>query len=116
GLVGLAAASPAWAANILWFDDGTLGTSVVGGAITQTGHTSSFTNNAATFNSMLAAGGWDLVIWGESNNAQWASCSGALTAYVNGGGKVIGATWQNTGFVAMMQGQLVSTNVTSITT
>ncbi len=115
-VVGLAASSPAFAGNILWFEDGTLGTSAVGGAIALTPHSYQFTNNATTFNSMLNSGTWDLVIWGEENNAQWATCSAALTSYVNGGGKVIGATWQNTGFAAMMQGSLSSTNVTSITT
>jgi len=117
GLVGLLAASPAWAGNILVFDDGGgAGPSAVAGGVALTPHTATYTTSTATFNSSMAAGGWDLVIWSEQSNAQWSACSSALTTYVNGGGKVIGCTWQNTGFVALMQGTLVSTNFTSITT
>ncbi len=115
-LVLLAASSSALAANILWFEDGDVGTSAVGGGIALTGNSSTFTNNTTTFNTLLAGGTWDLVIYGEQNNTVFGSNSATLTAYVAGGGKVIGATWVNGGLATLLQGSASTTNVTSITT
>ncbi len=112
-----AAASPALAGNILWFEDQTLGTSAVGGAIALTGNTSTFTSDSGTFNTLLAGGGWDLVIYGEQGFSSFDESADALTSYVAGGGKLIGATWVDGGLEALLQGVATgSTNSSPITT
>jgi hypothetical protein len=117
GLVGLATASPAFAGNILVMEDNsTYGTSAVAGAVALTPHTATYTTTGAAFSSALSQGGWDLVIFAEELNSQWAAASTSLTSYVNGGGKVIGCTWQTTGFAALLQGTRVGTNATPLTT
>lgn len=93
-LLGL---QPAHAVSILHFEDATSGTSAVPGALASLGLTGSttFTNDTATFNSLLSAGSYDLVIFGEQNSSPYTDVSATLSGYLAGGGSILGATWQD---------------------
>jgi hypothetical protein len=108
---------PAEAVNILYFEDQSLGTSAVGGALALLGLTGSTTTAADTtnFNTLLTSNAYDLVIFGEQNSATvFTDVSVALTAYVSGGGRVLGTTWLDQGFGALMGAAgVVETNETT---
>src|ERR1035441_7648341 len=76
------------AANVLAFEDYTVGTSALPGALALWGGCGvcTITNDSGTFNTDLTAGGWDVVIYAEQNNSTYPSSAAELTAYVGGGG------------------------------
>jgi hypothetical protein len=117
GLVGLVSASPAWAGNILVYQDVTHSGDCVPGGIALTSHTATTVTSATAFNTAMSSGTtWDLVIVGEQSGTIYSTISSTLAAYVAGGGRVIGASWTNSGFEGLMQASVSSTNPTSITT
>jgi hypothetical protein len=108
------------AANILYFEDDAEGTSAVPGALSLLGLTGSTTTATDTtnFNTLLTSNTYDLVIFGEQSDSDtFLFVSGALTTYVNGGGKVLGTTWLDEGFGALMGASArVATNEFTINT
>jgi hypothetical protein len=101
----LLAAIPSFAGtvNVLYWWDYSYPSNVVPGAIALAGATGTMATDQNDFNTKLAAGGWDVVIFGEQNQGGdviWNGSSAQITAYVAGGGKVIGATWLNGGMAA----------------
>jgi hypothetical protein len=111
---------PAEAVNILYFEDQSLGTSAVCGALALLGLTGSTTTATDTtnFNTLLTSNAYDLVIFGEQDSSTtFLDVSVALTGYVSGGGKVLGTTWLDEGFGALMGAAgRVEENATTITT
>ena len=112
---GIAAAS---ATSVLHFEDDISGTSVVAGALASLSLTGSTTvaTNTNDFNTQLALGGWDIVILGEQGNNIFSSISTAMTAYINGGGKAIAATWTSSGLDTLFEASQNSSNPASMTT
>lgn len=97
--------------NVLSWVDFNVGTSVIPGAVSDLGPAYSLTQapDQGTFNSLLAGGGWNVVIFGEQNNSIYPGSASALTAYVGGGGKLIAATWlTGSGLLTLTQAGLVS--------
>lgn len=113
--VGLAGAQQATAAVLYW-DDLNVGTSAVPGAIALAGLTGVGATNQTDFNTKLAQGGWQAVIFGEQAGGVFTDSSAALLAWVTGGGKLIGTTWLANGLGALLQGVSASTNGATITT
>jgi hypothetical protein len=103
------------AGNILWFTDFDLGTNVIPGGIALAGHTGTEATDLADFNVKLTSMSWDAVIFGEQNNLIWNDVSVNLTAYVAGGGKVIGATWLDTPMATFFDAVETGNNATQIT-
>lgn len=120
GVGAMVGPQPAAAVNILYFDDGSVGTNAVTGALSLLGLSGSTTTATSTgnFNTLLTSNTYDLVILGEQSDSDtFTSVALALTGYVTGGGKVLGTTWLNEGFGALMGATgRVATNATSITT
>ncbi|MBT81885.1 MAG: PEP-CTERM sorting domain-containing protein [Alteromonadaceae bacterium] len=91
-------------ASVLYFEDDTIGTSSVPGALTLSGldvQTTTVTS-VADFNTQLASQSWDLVILGEQNNNIFSSISG-LDTYLGNGGSILGTTWlDNSGLSALL--------------
>lgn len=112
---GLAGAQQATAAVLYW-DDFNVGTSAVPGGIALAGLTGVGATDQTDFNTKLAAGGWDAVLFGEQNGFVFSASSAALSTWVAGGGKLIGTTWQAGGLGTLLEGISVSTNGTTITT
>src|ERR1035437_1336296 len=106
------------AANVLAFEDYTVGTSALPGALALWGGCGvcTITNDSGTFNTDLTAGGWDVVIYAEQNNSTYPSSAAELTAYVGGGGKLIGDTWQTGGLDGLLGASQASENGLVITT
>ncbi|WP_018872253.1 PEP-CTERM sorting domain-containing protein [Thioalkalivibrio sp. ALJ16] len=98
GLVLAMNISAAHAFAILHFEDRTAGTSVVPSALDTLGlsGTTTFTNNSATFNSLIANNQYDMVIFGEQSSFSFSSVQTSLSGYLAGDGLVLGTTW-NTG-------------------
>jgi hypothetical protein len=118
-LFALAAASPASAVAVLHFEDDSLGTSAVPGALSSLGLVGSttFTSDVTTFNTLLDGGGWDLVIFGEQNSFDtFDDASGSLTPYVTGGGRLIATTWRDGGLGSLLEAVFVTSNAAQITT
>src|SRR4030095_7310169 len=117
----LASANPASATAILHFEDDLAGTSSVPGALALLGLTESTTTATSVddFQAKLESGGpWDIVIFGEQNGFVFPGMLATdLTAFVSGGGHVLGATWRSdSGFAAFMHADVVDTNALTITT
>jgi hypothetical protein len=115
------AAVPSFAGtiNVLYWTDYNVGTSVIPGAIALVpGAVGTAASDQSDFNTKLAAGGWDVVIFGEQNTSVWGGSSADITSYVSGGGKVIGATWlTGSGMASFFDATLyASTNSNYITT
>jgi hypothetical protein len=106
------------AANVLAFEDYTVGTSALPGALALWGGCGvcTITNDSGTFNTDLTAGGWDVVIYAEQNNSTYPSSAAELTAYVGGGGKLIGDTWLTGGLDGLLGASQASENGLVITT
>jgi hypothetical protein len=108
------------AVNILYFEDGTQGTSAVGGALALLGLTGSTTTatDLTNFNTLLTSNTYDLVIFGEQNNTVFPDVSAAFTNYINGGGKALATTWlEDSGLNALFGAAVrAQTNATSIIT
>src|SRR5438552_5317338 len=103
--------------GILWFTDADSGTNAIPGAITLAGRTGTQATSISNFNTLLSSGTWELVIFGEQGNNIFSQVSVNLTNYVNGGGLLIGATWQGAnGYTALMQASLVDQDALTITT
>jgi hypothetical protein len=117
-LAAFCAAGTLTAGNILVFEDYVLGTSAIPGALTLWGGcgTCTTTTDSANFNTLLAAGGWDVVIYAEQDSGTYSSSAAELTTYVSGGGKLIGQTWLTGGLDALLQASFASQNGSSITT
>lgn len=106
GLVGAQQAT----ADVLYWDDFNLGTSAVPGAIALAGLVGVGATDQADFNTKLALGGWDAVLFGEQNTTTFAGSAAQLGAWVAGGGKLIGATWLTGGLDALLEGSGFSSN------
>ncbi len=104
--------------NVLAFEDGALGTSVLPGALSLWGQcgTCTTTTDSSTFDSLLSGGGWNVVIYAEQDFEDFSSSASLLNAYVAGGGKLIGQTWLTGGLDNLLQASGTSTNGTVITT
>lgn len=114
-------AVPAGAAsisNVLVFEDSVAGTSAIPGALTLWGGCviCTTTTDTGAFNTALAGGGWDLIIYAEQADDVYADSGPGLTTYVNGGGRLIGQTWRTGGLDGLLQASSVSENGTVITT
>lgn len=104
------------AAAVLYWDDFNAGTSAVQGGIALAGLTGVGATNQTDFNTKLAQGGWDAVLFGEQGSSVYAGSAAALSTWVTGGGKLIGTTWLTGGLADLLQGTSVSINGTTITT
>jgi hypothetical protein len=106
------------AGNILAFEDYTVGTSAIPGALALWGGcgTCTITSDSAQFNALLAGGGWDVAIYAEQNTGTYSSSAAELTTYVSGGGKLIGQTWRQGGLDALLQATFASEDGSVITT
>jgi hypothetical protein len=111
---GLAGAQHA-AADVLYWDDDNVGTSAVPGGIALAGLTGVGATSQTDFNTKLAAGGWDAVLFGEQNSSVFGASSAALSTWVAGGGKLIGTTWLANGLDALLEAVGASINGTTIT-
>jgi hypothetical protein len=109
--VTLLFAGQASAQNILWWEDYTLGTSVVPGALALYSYTATQATGSADFYNKLTSNPWDLVIFGEQNTLEFdGAVQTALMNYVTGGGKVLGATWEGSPFAQYMGATIGGTN------
>lgn len=80
--------------NVLYYTDYDVGTDVIPGAIALAGATgTNDSGNQAQFNTDLASGSYNVVIFGEQDGTVFPGSSSELAAYLAGGGKIIGATW-----------------------
>ena len=106
------------AGNILVFEDFAVGTSAIPGALTLWGGcgTCTITNDTTNFNTLLTGGGWDVVIYAEQADGTYSGSAAQLTAYVSGGGRLIGDTWQTGGLDGLLQASQASSNGSLITT
>ena len=106
------------AGNVLVFEDYVVGTSAIPGALTLWGGcgTCTTTTDTGTFNTLLVAGGWDLVIYAEQDTGEYSASAAELTAYINAGGRLIGQTWLTGGLDGLLQASHVSSNGNVITT
>ena len=118
GLGVLATATQSAKADILYFEDFTVGTSAVPGALTSLGLAASTTTatSAANFQTLLSSGTWDLVIFGEQGFSTFNDFPGDFATYLAGGGMILGTTWRTDGYDALMEADGFSTNGGSITT
>jgi len=101
---------------VLWFTDLDLGTNVISAALALAGKTGVQATGTTDFVTQLGSATWEAVILGEQNGFIWGDVSGAMAAYLAGGGRVIGATWLTGGFDAFMEASIVSTNDNPILT
>lgn len=106
------------AGNILIFEDYVLGTSAIPGALTLYGAcgTCTTTTDTTAFLTALSGSTWDLVIYAEQNEEQFADVSDELGGYLASGGKIIGQTFADGSFATFMGATYQSGNGTSITT
>ena len=86
------------AQNILYWQDFVMGTSVLPGAVSQfassrIGVTAVGATSQGDFLTQLTGSTWDLVIYGQQGGQTYSSFAGALSTYLTGGGKVLGANW-----------------------
>lgn len=81
------------AVNVLYFVDFSLGTDSFAMALSSLGISPTITNDATEFNTLLQAGGWDLVIALQQNYSATSSYASSLSAYVAAGGKAIYSDW-----------------------
>ena len=109
-------ATQSWAGPVLYWEDFTVGTSPVAGAIALAGLTGVAATSQSDFNTKLAAGGWDAVIFAEQNSGVYGGSASQLSAWVSGGGKLIGDTWLTGGLDGLLEAVSVSTNGNTITT
>ena len=104
----LACALPA--ANILIYEDLALGTSAIPGALTLSGQCTlcTFAADTTDFNNLLTGGTvWDLVILAENNSSStYSEVAANLSAYLTGGGRIIGQTWVSGGLDTLLEGVL----------
>jgi hypothetical protein len=107
---------PCFAGSVLYWDDGDIASSVLSGGIALAGETAVLATSQADFNTQLAAGGWDAVIFGEQFNHVYSGSAAALTAWLAGGGKLIGDTWLDGGLDTLLDGSENSQNGSTITT
>ena len=80
-------------ANVLYFIDYSLGTDSFAMALSSLGISPTTTNDASEFNTLLQAGGWDLVIALQRNYPSASLYASSLGAYVAAGGKAIYSDW-----------------------
>jgi hypothetical protein len=108
----------AWAGAVLaWTDfEAEFATSVIPGGVALTSHTLTTATSQTHFNTLLSGGGWDVVIFGEQGTEVFGGSATELNAYIAGGGKLIGATWVNGGFLTLMEAARVGENNTTIAT
>lgn len=111
-----AGATQSWAASVLYWEDFSVGTSSVAGAIALAGLTGVAATSQTNFNTQLAAGGWAAVIFGEQGSGVYGGSASQLTAWVSGGGKLIGDTWLSGGLDGLLEAATASTNGSTITT
>lgn len=105
------------AISILHFEDRSLETSAVPGALTSLGLTATFTSSALTFNNLLSNNDYALVIFGEQEASLYSFVQTALTDYLAGGGSILGTTHLNSGFSSFMGvASRTGTNATSLGT
>lgn len=115
-LLGLNA-SVAQALSILHFEDFTLGTSAVPGALASLGLTATFTNDTDQFNTLVSSNTYDLIIFGEQDGTIYPNVATVLNDYLLGGGSILGTTWLEAGFASFMgAASRTETNATSLGT
>jgi hypothetical protein len=108
-------ASSVEAQNILWWEDYTVGTSVVPGALTLFSYTATQATSSSDFATKLGMGGWDLVIFGEQNSPNiFSTHSAALTSYLSGGGRILGTTWVQSPFAPFMEAAYYASNPSTL--
>ncbi|MCC5831388.1 MAG: hypothetical protein JJU36_18265 [Phycisphaeraceae bacterium] len=111
--VTLGSTSIASAVPVLYYEDGTLGTSAIPGALTQLGLMGTTTQvfNTTDFNTQISSGAFDLVIVGHQfffptdNNI-----ATELAAYIAGGGLALATTWQDDALPPLFQATAAGTN------
>jgi hypothetical protein len=122
--LAIGASTPASALSILHFEDASVGTSVVSGALASLGlgGSTAFTNSTAQLNTLLGSNVYDLVIFGEqSSSTTYINAQTALDGYVAGGGRLLATTWRDGvldggGLAALMQATAAGFNGASIDT
>lgn len=115
--LSLSVISSGFAAQILYFEDGTQGVSAVTGALSTGGFdtTTTTATSVSDFNTQLSSSTWDLVILGEQSNNVYDSLVGFDT-YVSNGGLVLGTTWLDAGYAAVMEASSVDSNIGTFAT
>jgi hypothetical protein len=117
----LLSAAPLQAQRVVYWTDDESGTNVIPSAIAQLqalrpGVTAYAATSQDDFDAQLASGTTALAIFGEQGDYVYAGSQSALTAYLTGGGRVLGATWLEGGLASLLGASSVaSSNGTSIT-
>lgn len=90
--------------GILHYTDDNLGTNVVPGALGLLGTSATEPADATEFATLIAEGGWGIVIMGEQNAPYFSTVETALDAYLAAGGRVIAATYSSSSaLIAFME-------------
>jgi hypothetical protein len=113
------AAVPAQAQDILFWVDDNLGTNIVPSAFTvfqasRPTATLTTATSQSDFNTKLASGLYEVAVFGEQDGSVFNASSAGLTAFLSGGGRVLGATWQSSPMAAFFGATRTSTNQTQI--
>jgi hypothetical protein len=119
-LAGLALvfAALATAGQVLYWTDYSYAGNVIPGAIALAGDTGTAATDIGSFESLLASQSWSAVIVGVQNFPadSYGGLVSDLSAYVSGGGKLIGADWSSgdSDFYSLFQATPVDMNNASI--
>jgi hypothetical protein len=119
-LAGLALlfAALATAGQVLYWNDYSYAGNVIPGAIALAGDTGTAASDLGNFESLLGSGPWSAVIVGVQNYSadSYGGLVSDLSAYVSGGGKLIGADWSSgdSDFYSLFQATPVGINNASI--
>ncbi len=103
--------------SVLLYQDHSIGTSVLPGALNMLGLDATYASDSTEFNNYLTSSTWDLVIFAEQNNSIFSESATLLNSYVNNGGKLLADTWRgDSGLSSLMQATMVGSNYSTITT
>lgn len=114
-LVLLVPSQRAYAQRAVWWTDFTHPGNVIPGALTGAGIASDAAASQADFNTKLASGLYSLAIFGEQNGNVFAGSSAALSSFLVGGGRILGATWlSSSGMATFFNAAITTSNSSSI--
>jgi hypothetical protein len=111
----LAVSRPAQAQNVLWWTDFDLNGNVIPGALAaRPGLFVHQATDQGDFNTQLLSGIFNLAIFGEQDGSVFDGSSAALTSFLFGGGKILGATWLDGTMATFFGAAMADRNQTQI--